>query len=137
MRLQANGTDYVLHFTHHRDTDEEVEKILLANDGKTPRHIRWTKCEFHEGKCSGPIFECMKILDGLPKSAMGDGKWGIGIAFCNLTDNFTKATGRKLALERALRLGGFSKEQRKEIWKAYFQISRPTSNRNAAVRAAF
>ena len=35
-------------------------------------------------------------------------------------DNFCKATGRKVALTKALKTSGFSKAQRKAIWDAYF-----------------
>ena len=40
-------------------------------------------------------------------------------AKCNPIDRFEYATGRKLALERALNEAGFTREQRKTVWAAY------------------
>jgi len=49
---------------------------------------------------------------------------GIGIAKCCTGDQFLKAKGRKLALNRALQNSGLGKEQRTEIWNNYFQKSK-------------
>lgn len=43
----------------------------------------------------------------------------VGRAFLNPQDNFCKATGRRLALKRAIEY--FSYEDRKDIWEQYFR----------------
>ncbi len=42
-----------------------------------------------------------------------------GEAWVHPEDTYCKETGRKLALKRALKVGGFSREQRKLFWVAY------------------
>lgn len=44
---------------------------------------------------------------------------GHGIAHCNVSDNFNKAIGRKIALKGALR--DIGRNVRRSIWLAYFQ----------------
>ena len=43
-----------------------------------------------------------------------------GYASCSLADNFCRATGRKIALARAIR-GLFNREERKAFWAAYWE----------------
>ena len=43
-----------------------------------------------------------------------------GYANCSPTDNFCRATGRKIALARAIR-GLFNREGRKAFWAAYWE----------------
>ena len=52
-----------------------------------------------------------------------------GWAFCGPSDAFVKETGRKLALQRALKKAGFTRDQRRQVWEQYFQYtsSRPAS----------
>lgn len=40
-----------------------------------------------------------------------------GIAICSATDNFTKETGRKIALRNALQM--LSRDERKQVWRQY------------------
>jgi hypothetical protein len=42
-----------------------------------------------------------------------------GVAECRRSDNFNRATGRKLSLEHALKEAGFDRETRKQIWQEY------------------
>jgi hypothetical protein len=49
-----------------------------------------------------------------------------GEANCVPTDNFCRATGRKLALTRALKQADFDYDARKAIWAAYWGISNGT-----------
>ena len=44
---------------------------------------------------------------------------GKEIAVCHEKDNFCRATGRKLSLTRAMESVRLTKEERKEIWEAY------------------
>jgi len=53
-----------------------------------------------------------------------------GIAFLHPKDNFCKATGRKVSLARALKLYGFSKEERKKFWSDYFRQVKGNINVN-------
>lgn len=48
-------------------------------------------------------------------------------ARCHEHDQFAKEAGRKLALARALKLGGFSWAEREQIWKTYLTRPRPKS----------
>ena len=41
----------------------------------------------------------------------------IGVTVCSTDDNFCRATGRKIALTRALQ--NYPREFRREIWQAY------------------
>lgn len=43
-----------------------------------------------------------------------------GFALCSSRDRFEKKIGRKVALTRALALLDITKEERREIWNAYF-----------------
>ncbi len=42
----------------------------------------------------------------------------VGLAFCSVKDTFSKETGRKVSLTKALE--SFSKEFRTLVWRAYF-----------------
>jgi hypothetical protein len=44
----------------------------------------------------------------------------VGEAVCRPPDNFRKATGRKIALKRAI--ASFSMSERIEIWQDYFRV---------------
>jgi len=45
----------------------------------------------------------------------------IGESRCSLKDNFSKKTGRKIALERAMSHLNLSKDERTTIWREYFK----------------
>lgn len=47
-----------------------------------------------------------------------------GEAECSKKDMFSKDTGRKVSLKRALETGPFTKEQRAAVWEDY-RLSRP------------
>jgi len=40
----------------------------------------------------------------------------------SLKDIFDKKIGRKLSLKRALKDGGFSREERKKVWRSYLDL---------------
>lgn len=42
-----------------------------------------------------------------------------GMALCSEADEFVKEKGRRIALARALRVAGFSRAQRAQVWAAY------------------
>jgi hypothetical protein len=44
----------------------------------------------------------------------------VGEAVCKPPDNFCKATGRKIALKRAIAFA--SRSERREIWQNYFRV---------------
>lgn len=57
-------------------------------------------------------------------SDVTDAVIGKGSAYCHWTDAFCKATGRELSFKRALANAPFSKDDRREMWEAFFnQIS--------------
>jgi hypothetical protein len=70
----------------------------------------------HETACAIYLNETAykNSADGYWKFAFAD-----GLADCKRGDNFNKATGRNIALDRALHNAGFDRETRKLIWKAY------------------
>jgi hypothetical protein len=45
-----------------------------------------------------------------------------GVAVCARRDNFHKATGRKVALTKALGRSALRKAERAAIWKGYFEV---------------
>jgi len=47
----------------------------------------------------------------------------VGTAFCTKNDNFVKATGRKVALRKAV--ASLPREQRVEIWSGYLAACKP------------
>ena len=44
-------------------------------------------------------------------------------ALCNPKDQFCKATGRKIALARALKNMNFDKPSRRQFWAEYFRLT--------------
>ena len=50
----------------------------------------------------------------------GDVKVAKGHTEINPSDNYCRNFGRKLSLARALKNGGFNKDERTEFWKMYF-----------------
>jgi hypothetical protein len=47
-----------------------------------------------------------------------------GKAICSDNDHFSRDKGRKLSLARALKNSNISKEERKEIWEAYRNLTK-------------
>lgn len=46
----------------------------------------------------------------------------VGLAVCSFSDNFCKAVGRKIALERALKSSDLSQKDKEEIIQAHNQL---------------
>lgn len=44
-----------------------------------------------------------------------------GGAYCRPPDQFCKATGRRIALTKALKASNLTKEERREVWTEYFE----------------
>ena len=49
-----------------------------------------------------------------------DAEGAVGGAHCHPSDQFSKPVGRKLAFTNALVHGGFSKQQRRELWDGLY-----------------
>lgn len=49
--------------------------------------------------------------------------FAIGYADCHPTDGFCKATGRKIALSRALQEFTEDKQERSQVWEKYWSLS--------------
>ena len=79
--------------------------------------VRWYHTNNHiQGKNrKGSLTECM-ILERIDEQLIEI--VGQGVAKCSKKDNFCKATGRKIALARAIK-ENFTKEGRKIFWDAY------------------
>jgi hypothetical protein len=52
---------------------------------------------------------------------------GFGSASCNPMDNFVKAVGREIALDRALEKTGMTKEQMRQLKQQLFMVIRHSS----------
>ena len=93
MKLTTLTQTFKAHFWHDRDS-----------------FGRWrTRVRLHAGPCEGtPCAKSYAVA---------------GEARCSFTDIFCKATGRKLALARALKT--MARDMRREIWLAYWAVSKP------------
>jgi hypothetical protein len=93
MRLDINGAEYHIHFQYGR------------YDGR-----RQTRAEIHVGECVDRAHNS-ECCGAKPK--------GVGFAWCAYQDEFVKATGRKIALARAMQNLGLPRETRQAIWFQY------------------
>jgi hypothetical protein len=84
----ADGQDWVLHFKHDSETE------------------RKTICKAHTGDCSRSEGEPCQSLPVFT-----------GEAHCADSDQFCRATGRKVSLKRAI--SHLPRETRRAIWQAY------------------
>lgn len=84
-----DGVQYSVHFHYGR------------LDGR-----RTTHCTIHRSPCLAKTRPC-----GTPG--------GLGTAVCSTTDEFRKATGRKIALARAMAMLGIPRERRARLWTSY------------------
>lgn len=66
---------------------------------------KWTRCFIYE---KAPDGDSLGLLS-------------VDYAYCHTNDNFCRATGRKIALTRALDGLKLDKETRQKIWKTYFE----------------
>lgn len=111
MKLEINDQIVMLHFKHtplcRRPHDH-------AAAGCRKTHM--TTVFLHEGPCMGRDVtnRCLSLDRAeVPK--------GQGLAYCAATDQFVRATGRKVALGRALRnLYPMEIGKRRNVWRAYF-----------------
>lgn len=51
----------------------------------------------------------------------------LATAYCSTVDQFSKATGRKVAFTRALRGAGFDKQTRTALWTQYWKQVNPAN----------
>lgn len=97
MRIRDGATEYVVHLTYLND---------LGNRAVTAR--------VHEGKCFEPWGAEQETCQR---------ECGVGTAVCNPKDQYVRATGRKVALGRALRSLDLDWETRARIWSEYLRPS--------------
>ncbi len=97
MRISVNGTSHQVDFVHRF----------------APRSVWDSRGEAGFTGC---------FVDVVPNSD-GSTDW-TGLATCSVRDVFRKATGRKIALGRALKVRGFHKSYRRAFFEAYFKQSR-------------
>ena len=71
--------------------------------------LRATQAWIHEGDCTISGAHCVRAPAGG------------GFAMCSGADEFRKATGRKIALLRAMQAAGLSKSTRTFVWQQYFR----------------
>jgi hypothetical protein len=98
MFLDTGDKQFTAHFQHFRDSREH-----------------WlTRVKIHPGRCE--VKGCVGIVTQPEEFYQG-------VAKCCARDQFTKRTGRKIALERAIR--PMPRDIRKEIWQAYWRQCSP------------
>lgn len=104
MRLSAGGRDYIVHLNY---------EFTLVEDRKVPTAVT---ARVHEGPCVREIENCATDdpTQGPCTKAADTGR-----AYCHPKDQFVRATGRKVALGRALRNLTDSKARRAELWADY------------------
>ena len=99
--IMIKTLNFVVDFHHTQD-----EKIIAGLNPPRVMPKAATICE---------IFE---IVDTDSVKAVSKGK-----AFCTKNDQFVKATGRKVALRKAV--ASLPREQRVEIWSSYLAACKP------------
>ena len=78
---------------------------------------------FHHFSHSGQLrTQCLIVNANEPEKNYGP------YASCSLGDNFCRATGRKIALARAIR-GLFNREGRKAFWESYWKERRKVTQK--------
>lgn len=103
MLLTVGDKQYAVHFSHQITHDAGV-----GPDFRTYYIARWkTHCSVHEGRCG-------------VKGCADKGHPYYGVAACHEHDQFSKVTGRKISLGRALQ--SLPRETRRLIWTEYFKI---------------
>jgi hypothetical protein len=90
MKIKTSSGEWILHFKHQR---------FLAHDA--------TSCKIHVAPCAIEENRCICTFV-------------LGVARCSPQDQFSKAIGRKIALERALTQIGLNYNERKDFWAGYF-----------------
>ena len=73
--------------------------------------------DFQHSKCVDEKFSVITNCTFIDEEGISI---GTGSAKCMRADQFVKATGRKIAMTRAMP-SNFTKEQRKEVWEQYWQ----------------
>ena len=84
----------------------------------TPHQVDFQHWRYNPG---GNQTSC--CFDAIPEPR-GVVRW-TSWAECSPNDTFRKATGRKVALARALKAKGYHKAWRTAFWAAYFQQAKP------------
>jgi hypothetical protein len=93
MRLVIGDVVYHIHFRYGR------------YDGR-----KETRAEIHADECRDSRFST---------EICGADKRGVGFSWCNHQDEFVKATGRKIALSRAMTNLGLPRATRTLVWADY------------------
>lgn len=103
----TNGRTFKVIFMHSvppqnepRETKNETRRVLDVEAKELDRRI--TLCTIDE-------------LDAQNQGVT----IGSGVALCHPTDQFNKATGRKLSFTYALEAAGLTRDERGELWAAY------------------
>ena len=113
MKLTLDGDILMLHVRHLPMTNPYLP------------HTHETTVTAHFGACPDPerrkaLGVCPVVLPDTPVAA------GRGTARCSKRDQFVKATGLKLALARALKDLGASADERRLLWRAFFEATGDT-----------
>ena len=80
------------------------------------------KMDKYSSICSLRATQCGILVpyDGKEENHPKFDIFGSGVSICSLKDNFTRETGRKVALQKALmNCAGFTKEIRRKFWESY------------------
>lgn len=108
MKVEVDGKTYQLFFQY---TDEQLVRGQRKQNGK----VRFPGLKHTVKSVTCFIRPAPKTKLDRPKAI------ATGTALCSPLDNFSKCTGRKLALTRALEESGFSRDSRRAVWTEYLR----------------
>lgn len=116
MKVQlSDGRVFVFKFSHIREEVNPAIKIKCGNKKRYLTERRSTICRVFDGD-NRVVFHVVKV-DGKNVSVPI-----FGAAHCNPVDNYSKSTGRKLALKIALDLLYLTKGEKETVWQEYFRM---------------
>lgn len=100
------------------------QRELIPASAANPSHVRATWCELH--RLAPPVTGANGKITHMTEAIVAR-----AYARCAKRDNFNLEAGRKLALTRALKSYGLTRDQRGLVWSAYLDRPRPTSKPRA------
>ena len=125
MYVDVHGWPFKVAFGHlHREGDDDLPMWVvhdplvmeMAMKNRDVQVITWCRIQKLEARSEIADFDPGYRTEHVDPAAV----YAQGVACCYGTDQFYKATGRKLALSRALVDAQFSKAERTEVWRQYW-----------------
>lgn len=107
MKFKMGVSEYILHFFHSQDSDEDIKEAI----GRGERvHIKAkTMCVLYLYR---PSNGTKKFIDS-------------AVSYCSVSDRFSKSVGRKKSIAKLFKNRSIKwmsdKESKKVFWKQYFE----------------